>query len=250
MTPLSGGVLLIAAMKAEGLPLASRLGLAPLEQSPYRFERWGKLIGGVPVVLSFNGSDARFGNERVGLETAALNAMDSIARFNPKVVVNVGTAGSFADAGAEVGKVYLSGRRFYFHDHRIPLAGYEEFGRGNLPGLDVTDLARELGLEIQSISSGSSLDYVDRDLETLRGTGAILKEMEAGAIAFACDIASIPFFAMKSVTNLIDVRPDSASEFSTNLDKAVTTLTDAAEKLVLRLTEMELASWAAERRNL
>jgi nucleoside phosphorylase len=228
-------ILLIAAMEQEASPLLQALGFSPLQEEVRRelpFRRFEAKVQGMRVLLSLNGRDKRFGNENVGLEIAALNAYDSIHRFDPQLVINFGTAGSYQHPDVAVGKVFLSQDKFFFHDHRIPLAGYEEYGRGHLPGMNTESLAQQLGLPRASVSSGSSLDFTDRDLEEIQRSGATLKEMEAGAIAWACYLLDTPFFAVKSVTNIVDRKVSSASEFEKNFQTAVDSLTDATQRVV------------------
>lgn len=228
-------ILLIAAMEQEARPLLDIGGFAPLRlegRHPVPFSRYEGNVDGVRVVVSLNGKDSRYGNQNVGLEVAALNAYDSIHRFDPDLVINFGTAGSFGDAAARVGDVYLSGPKFFFHDHRIPLAGYEDYGRGHLPGYDTSVLAKALAMPMATVSSGSSLDFTDRDLEEIRRNGATLKEMEAAAIAWACFLTQRPFFAVKSVTNLVSTSVSSANEFERNFSIAVDSLTKATNRVV------------------
>src|SRR5262249_57607380 len=132
------------------------------------------------------GRDRGLGVDNIGLEPAALAAFAAIRGFTPALLVNVGTAGSFAARGATVGDVYVSGGPFRFHDHRIPLGAFAQYGRGDFRGVDVTALATKLGLKTGGISSGSSLDHTERDIAEFNANGATLKEMEPEAMAWVC----------------------------------------------------------------
>ncbi len=173
----------------------------------------GSVNSKLEMTLAIPGKDQRYRVDSIGTEPAAVTSFASIREFQPDLLVNVGTAGSFAKVGASIGKVYLSHSAFYFHDHRIPIEGWDQFGRGGYPSLNVEILARELNCDRANISSGNSLDFTPEDLERIEKSGAKLKEMEACGIAWVASLTKTPFFALKSVTNLIDVNSDSSSEF-------------------------------------
>jgi 5'-methylthioadenosine nucleosidase len=98
--------------------------------------------------------------------------------------------------------------------------------------MDVRGLAEVLGLRTAIVSSGSSLDYTERDLEILAESGATLKEMEAAAIAWVCHWAGVPFFAVKAVTNVLGARQPPSVEFLRNFDVAVAALTREVHRVL------------------
>ena len=221
-------VALLFAMAGEAKPAIDALGFLPVAPPaiavglPFRY--WSGRRGDTPVVAAVSGTDPRSGVDNIGLEPAAVAAFGAIRGFTPALIINAGTAGSFAARGANVGDVYLSGGAFRFHDHRIPLGAFAQYGRGDFRGVDVTTLAMKLGLKTGGISSGSSLDYTERDIAEIQANGATLKEMEAAAIAWVCTWTATPFFAVKAVTNLLDVTPDSTDAFTSNFATATAAL--------------------------
>jgi nucleoside phosphorylase len=226
---------LIMAMEAETQGLVDALTLKPFvprpfyERLPLKFYRGiyrDRPMASLELTITVPGKDPRYQVDSIGTEPAAVAAFATVAEFHPDILVSAGTAGSFAKHGASIGKVYLSESAFYFHDHRIPLPGWDKFGKGAYPSLDVRLLARELSLSLGNISSGNALDFTDQDLAAIAAHGAILKEMEAAAVAWVGYITGTPVFAIKSVTDLIDTHPDSPSEFEKNFATAVTSLTD------------------------
>ena len=225
------------AMEAEAEVLINTLALKKLtprafyEKLPLLFYR-GSYKNKLDITLTIPGKDRRYQVDSIGTEPAAVASFATVSEFQPDLLINLGTAGSFQKKGAAIGKVYLSKSAFYFHDHRIPIAGWDEFGRGAYPSYDVQDLAVELGCEQANISSGNSLDFTQTDLDRIENSGAILKEMEAGAIAWVAYMTQTPFFAVKSVTNLIDVNSDSSGEFEKNFAVAVRSLTETSLKLI------------------
>ncbi len=228
---------IIVAMRGEAEALVSELGLKKVvpndffEGLPFLFYQ-GTFINKLKLTFTVPGLDARYNVDSIGTEPAAVAAFATINEFKPDLLLNLGTAGSFQKKGAHIGKVYLSDSAFYFHDHRIPIEGWDKFGIGAYPSLDVKNLALKIGCERGNISSGNSLDFTPEDLSRIESSGAILKEMEAGAIAWVAFITKTPFFALKSVTNLIDVNSDSPGEFEKNFQLAVQSLTEKALELV------------------
>ncbi|SDY95496.1 5'-methylthioadenosine nucleosidase [Nitrosomonas sp. Nm33] len=225
----------IMAMESEAQGLIDALGLRPFVPQPFYKRLPLKFYRGIyqdhstcsfELTITIPGKDPRYQVDSIGTEPAAVAAFATVREFQPDILVSAGTAGSFAKHGAFIGRVYLSDSAFYFHDHRIPLPGWDKFGEGAYPSLDVSYLARELSLPLGNISSGNSLDFIDQDLAAIAAHGAILKEMEATAVAWVGYITDTPMFAIKSVTNLIDIHPDSPSEFEKNFTTAVTSLTE------------------------
>jgi nucleoside phosphorylase len=212
---------LIFAMQAEADPVLAKLDLKKIQPDPfYQALPFGFYQGvfrdRLQLSVTIPGKDRRFAVDSIGTEPAAVAAFATIFHFRPQVLINSGTAGGFQGKGAEVGKVYLSDRHFAFHDHRIPLPGWDRFGQGMYPSADVSRLAAKLGLERANISSGNSLDFTDDELLRIEANQASLKEMEAAAIAWVAYTTHTPVFAIKSVTNLIDTNPDSPAEFEKN----------------------------------
>ena len=224
-------------MKAEADQLIHALNLEPIiprpfyEKLPMNFFK-GSVGEKLEIFIAIPGLDSRFGVDQIGTEPAAVAAFASILEFSPDLLISAGTAGSFANEGAEIGKVYLSKSHFYYHDHRIPISGWEQFGRGGYPSFDTTFFAKELGLDQANISSGNSLDFTEIDLQRISESGAILKEMEAGGIAWLASTTKTPFFAIKSVTNLIDLNPNSPEEFEKNFSLAVQSLVRECLRLI------------------
>ena len=225
----------IMAMESEAQGLIDALELKPFvprpfyERLPLKFYRGSYRdhpTDPLELTITIPGKDPRYQVDSIGTEPAAVAAFATVTEFQPTVLVSAGTAGSFAKHGASIGRVYLSDSTFYFHDHRIPLPGWDKFGKGAYPSLDVSHLARELSLPLGNISSGNSLDFTEQDLAAIVSHGAVVKEMEATAVAWVGYITGTPMFAIKSITDLIDTHPDAPSEFQKNFAMAVINLTE------------------------
>ena len=224
---------IIMAMEAEAAGLIKSLALIETTSQktqgeprhPFRF--YESSVGIAPkITVTVLGKDPRYNVDNIGTEPAAVATFATVSKYKPDLLISAGTAGSFQTAGAEIGKPYLSRKACYFHDHRIPISGWSEFGNGAYPTFDVSKIANQLGIDQGDVSSGNSLDFTDKDLARIHANGAILKEMEAGAVAWVAFITETPIFTLKTVTNLIDTNPDSSTEFQKNFDVAVTSLTE------------------------
>lgn len=92
----------------------------------------------------------------------------------------------------------------------------------------------KIGLPVANVSTGNSLDCLERDLEIIKSMGnasPIVKEMEAAAIAQVAGWHEKMFFSIKSVTDLIDGGRPSFEEFQENLKLA-------AENLAVEVTRV------------
>lgn len=221
MDPTPKRLAIIVAMQEEAQPIIDALRLAeqaPLPALPMR--RFSGQAHGVDIQLVTNGQDTTHHVENVGTVPAALSAYVSLANFKPDLLLNAGTAGGFAAKGAEIGDVFVSYDTICFHDRRIPLPGYADYGVGAYQSAPTDHLATALGLKQGIVSTGDSLDKTARDLEMMEANGADVKEMEAAAIAWVAAQFGVPFIAVKSITDLVDAPITSGEQFVANLQLA------------------------------
>lgn len=215
------------AMQQEAAPLINQLEMTEqFDCLAYAlpFRCFQTQIGDIKLSLITSGVDAVHKTDNIGCEPATLMAYESINKLCPDVIISAGTAGGFASKGAEIGTVYASGKHFVFHDRIVPLPGFSEAAVGCYPALNVNQLAQDLGLKTGVISSGSSLEKNPKDQIVIEKYDAVAKEMEAAAIAWVAGLYQVPFFAIKSITNLIDESNQSEDEFLKNFDYSVLTL--------------------------
>lgn len=224
------------AMKAEAQPLIEALGLhyySAIDRLPHLLFASGR-VGQIELHIVIHGQDNRFLVDRVGTENATLAAFKLIEHCQPNMIINAGTAGGFQNKGAEIGDVYLSSG-VVFHDHRIPLGNFREYGRGAFPVINAPQLLHDLSLKSGVVSTGNSLDLVAADLENMVATGAAVKDMEAAAIAQVAYDQQVPFMAVKSVTDLVDSPCDVGEVFLKNLSLASGNLANRVNELIVRL---------------
>lgn len=216
-------IALLMAMQSEAQPLLSSLGMAEscsLLHPQLPFKQYQGEFGPFTLMLVTSGKDVQHKVDNVGTIPASLMAAKALDIFTPDLVINAGTAGGFVNCGCKIGDVYLSSDYFCFHDRRIPLPGFEQYGRGSYPSFDTRRMAEVLQLKRGAVSTGDSLDFVARDLELIKENGATVKDMEAAAIAWVCKAYQIDMFAIKAVTDLVDGEDTTAGQFMKNLHLA------------------------------
>lgn len=231
----------LIAMQSEAQPIIEAMALEQ-QDPPYPPALPFKLFTGMlqhwRINLLVSGSDPHSGVDNVATVPAALMAYLAVAQFSPEYVVNAGTAGGIGSRGCEIGDVYLSSGHFSFHDRRIPIPGFREYGQGRYPAFDTGPVARPLGLKTGAISSGNSLDMLTEDFQEIQESGAIIKDMEAAAIAWVCRTFAVPLIAVKAITDLIDAPAPTEEQFLQNLASAVQNLGDTTPKVLRQLTTL------------
>lgn len=230
------------AMPDEAKPLIEHFGLMQI----------GNAFGALPPIaykghynnielfLVINGKDEKQGVDLVGTQPATLAAHLAIEKFKPDLVINAGTAGAFASNGSEIGDVYLSHQHIVFHDRRIPIPGWDEYGVGKYPTYDATLIARALEMKQGIITTGNSLDMSPEDEKMIADIGGEVKEMEAAAMAWAASLHKVPFFCIKSITDLMDSEKTTQEEFLENLQMASVALKDACFRVVEYIEKNEI----------
>ena len=231
-------VAFLFAMSAEGTGFARRLGLEDHGNlDPSLPAHWlsgsipGSGGGSLEVAVGFAGPDPEYGVDRIGTVPAALAAHLLIRRFEPDLLVNAGTCGGFKARGAGVGSIYLGSRAFLFHDHRIPLPGFDAFGIGRIEARYPAELLEVLDAEPGVVSTGDSFTPCAEELEFFEAEGVHAKEMEAAAIARLARDYGLPFLAVKAVTDMVDHPEPEHEAFLRNLDR----VSGALEERLVRL---------------
>lgn len=225
--------MIVMAMGIEAAPVLAALGahrVPGVDRMP--FEWWCADRSGCEVMVAVNGRDARHGVDKIGTQPAALNTYLAIERHRPDLVITAGAAGGWASAGGAIGDVYLSGDEFVYHDRRIALPGYHDYGLGRYPSAPTRRLAVELGCKRGVITSGNSLDETDDDRRMIAATGACVKDMEAAAVAWVGELMGVPVLGVKAITDLVDSHADTVAQFDANLVLAMERLVDALGRVI------------------
>lgn len=232
--PIKNLVILMA-MQEEAQPLIDNLEL--LENSAALHPKlpmrcFQKKIGSLSLFVVVSGLDKRHKVDNIGSEAATLMAYEAITELQPDLIISAGTAGGFAQKGAQIGTIYISEEHFVYHDRHVPLPGFVESAVGKYPAYPVSRLAKNLHLQCGVISTGSSLEKSDKDIVVIEQHNAVAKEMEAAAIAWVAMLFDTPMFALKSITNLVDEDNKSEQEFINNFKQASHNLTNKLLELI------------------
>ena len=223
-------IAVVMAMASEASPILTQLGAQAIPAIPLLpFEFFEANRNGCRVIISVNGRDRRHGVDSIGTEAAALNTYFVADRYNPDLLITAGTAGGWMHQGAEIGDVFVSDQKFVHHDRRIAIPGLDEYGIGSYPAVPAAGLARALNLKLGVVTTSNSLDENDDDRRLIAANGGSVKEMDAAAVAYVCEMMAIPVMALKAITDLVDHHTATADQFNANLTMASRRL---AEKLL------------------
>jgi nucleoside phosphorylase len=213
------------AMEEEAMPFIQSLSLAPDKdfgdsKLPFRYYR-GRFKSSFDVLVAVNGKDPRYGVDNIGTEPATLNAYITLRQYMPDLCLSVGTAGGFQHKGASIGDVYLSTEAFRFHDRRIQIPGFSEYGVGHYPVFEIEGMAETLGLKKGVVSTANSLDYSEKDWEMMKKNNASVKEMEAAGIAWVAHLLHTPLLGLKAVTDFVDSPEKTEEQFFAHFALAI-----------------------------
>lgn len=231
-------ILVIMAMQTEAQPIIKELNLKQtgrIELLNADIYSGNALNTNINIVL--NGKCRKYSVDQIGTQPATLIAHLGIEKLKPDLIINAGTAGGYKSHNAKVGDVYLSNKHVCFHDRRINIPGFDEFGIGYYPCLPSEQLAKTLNTRIGIVTSGNSLDYTEADMQIIRKLNGEVKDMEAAAIAWIASIYNIPFLAIKSITDIVDGEKPTEEEFLQNLSYASDILSKKTIELLKYIVE-------------
>lgn len=159
-----------------------------------------------------------------------------IDKFNPSLIINVGTAGS-VDNRLEIGDVVVADK-LYQHDFDVTPFGrkigeIENIGEYIKVDSNLLELFNDLNVVIGSIASGDKFIVDIQEKNNIRNTfNALCIEMEGASIAQVCYLCKVPFLVIRSITDKLD--GSSKIDFETFLElsskKAVNILKEILKK--------------------
>lgn len=244
MTQMIKRVLILMAMQSEADPLIKALSLLAMDialDDELPFKVYVRNTPQQELALVVSGKDARYDVDNIGPQAATLMAYTAIKKFEPDLVISIGTAGGFSLKGAEIGTVYLSDQKFIFHDRIVPLPGFDHSAVGHYPAHNIRRMAADLYLPYGIVSSGSSLKKSAHEVDHLFAGGAVAKEMEAAAVAWVCWLKKKPLIAIKAITNLLDREGESEQLFLENFTYACQRLEPVVANVLSYLRNKSLA---------
>ncbi|VVA15616.1 PREDICTED: 5'-methylthioadenosine/S-adenosylhomocysteine [Prunus dulcis] len=207
----------LTAMQSEALPVVNKLNLSEDLQSVFPkgvpWVRYRGFYKDLNINLVCPGKDSSLGVDCVGTVPASLVTYASIQALQPDLIINAGTAGGFKAKGACIGDVYVASD-VAFCDRRIPIPVFDLYGLGLRQALSTPNLQKELNL---------------KDEASMVANDAVVKDMEAAAVAYVADLLKVPSVFLKVVIDIKDGEETTAEESSQSfaaLERAVTQVTD------------------------
>ncbi len=197
-------VLLVVAMDSEAQPIINTLQLKPLNHSFSGLPMRGYVgkQGNKEILLIKNGQDPVNKVQNIGTQAATLSTYLGIEYFHPDFIISIGTAGAVVESGAALMDIYLS-QAIYFFDRRIPMKGYENYGRGAYPSTPLPLIDKKLGFKSGVVCSGDSFDEEQIDYKMFLKEHCSAIDMEAASVAWVSMLTKTPMIAIKGITNFV-----------------------------------------------
>ncbi|KAK1261393.1 5'-methylthioadenosine/S-adenosylhomocysteine nucleosidase 1 [Acorus gramineus] len=228
-------IVIIIAMQTEALPLVDKFRLTEDPDSVFPngvpWVRFHGMYKDLQVNIIWPGKDLHLGVDSVGTISASLVTYAAIQALKPDLIINAGTAGGFKAKGARVGDVYLASD-VAFHDRRIPIPVFDQYGIGARQTFSPPNLLKELILKVGKLSTGDSLDMSPHDETSILANDATIKDMEGAAVAYVADLLSVPVIFIKAVTDIVDGEKPTSEEFLQNLVAVTAALGQAVSQVV------------------
>lgn len=188
---------------------------------------WSERYPSLSVVLF--GVCPMHGVERIGTQTATMAALETIRILRPHMLASVGTAGGFVKRGAKIGDVFCSDGAIYFHGRHIVFPMYRNFELGGFPSTTL----RHLGsIKRGVISSSDAIPPSHDDAKKMDELATDAKDMEAAAIAEIAALTNTPMFALKAISDFVDVNETTYDQFQANLQLAARNLCDSLQYVI------------------
>jgi len=144
----------------------------------------------------------------VGKVNSARSCQILIDKFNPDLVINVGTAGS-VDNRLEIGDVVVANTLVQY-DFDVTSFGrklgeIENIGECIKVNNDLLNLFDDMNVTIGCIASGDKFVVDINEKNNIRNIfNALCIEMEGASIAQVCYLDDVPFLVIRSITDKLD----------------------------------------------
>ncbi|BFG42254.1 hypothetical protein CerSpe_285260 [Prunus speciosa] len=112
---------------------------------------------------------------------------------------------------------------------QIPIPVFDLYGLGLRQAFSTPNLQKELNLKVGKLSTGDSLHMSTQDEASMVANDAVVKDMEAAAVAYVADLLKVPSVFLKVVIDIKDGEETTAEESSQSfaaLERAVTQVID------------------------
>ena len=173
----------------------------------------------------------------VGKVNSARVTQILIDKFNPSLVINVGTAGS-VDNRLDIGDVVVADKLYQYDFDVTPfgrkLGEIENIGEYLEVDNNLLELFNDMNVTIGGIASGDKFIINNEEKNSIREIfNALCIEMEGASIGQVCYLDKVPFIVIRSITDKKD--GSSKVDFETFLEssskKAVSILKEILKKI-------------------
>lgn len=158
----------------------------------------------------------------VGKVNSARVCQMLIDKFNPSLVINVGTSGSVNNT-LEIGDVVVADKLYQYDFDVTPfgrkLGEIENTGEYVKVDNDLLKLFDGLDVVVGSIASGDKFIVDNKEKDNIRNLfNALCIEMEGASVAQVCHLCKVPFLIIRSITDKQD--GSSKVDFETFLESS------------------------------
>jgi len=176
----------------------------------------------------------------VGKVNSARVCQILIDKFNPNLIINVGTAGS-VDNNLEIGDVVVANKLVQYDFDVTPfgrkLGEIENIGQYIKVDEELLNLFKNLNVTIGCIASGDKFIVNNEEKDNIRNIfDALCIEMEGASIAQVCYLDKVPFLVIRSITDKKD--GSSKVDFETFLESSsknvASILNDVIDRIILK----------------
>lgn len=173
----------------------------------------------------------------VGKVNSAYVTQLLIDKFNPNIIINIGTSGS-VDNTLNIGDVVVADKLCQYDFDVTPfgrkLGEIENIGKYVYVDKNLLKLFSNINVKIGGIASGDKFVIDKIEKNNIRDTFDVLcVEMEGASIAQVCYLNNIPFLIIRSITDKLD--GSSKIEFLKFLETSSKKASEILKKIIKKL---------------
>jgi adenosylhomocysteine nucleosidase len=226
-------------MRAEANMIANLLNLNRNESGKVSYIKYSNKDNSIVMLTPGDDKEFLFNDQplsRVGKVSAGIITTILIEEYNPKIIINCGTAGGIG-AGVSIGDIIV-GEYITNHDMRFPFPSYTQWATRKIPLKYLHKLKfLKLPYKIGIITSAESFTTSDEEWKIIDRSKAIAKDMEAAGVMQALEILNYtdPCYVIKSITDITSkqINKETSSEmFINNFTLAMNKLSEFIKEIV------------------
>jgi adenosylhomocysteine nucleosidase len=236
---------LVVAMKEEANFLASALGLAyqQIDSASYAvYVNKNKSLVMITPGVDINYAPDKKPINRVGKVSAGIITTVLIKDYNPKIIINCGTAGGVG-SGIKVGDLIIADY-VTNHDMQFPTSVNNLWAQRKIQIKNNYKLKfLKSQFKLGTVTSSESFTTSAEEWKLIHINKAIAKDMEAAGFVQALEIMNYknPYFVIKSITDITDIDIDeklSYENFQNNFKLAVNNLSGLIKEIIFNRKQL------------